>query len=208
MTMTLSSIAFTSIRVSLLVEAAFQNFAAGLILAAGVLHSAVVNLTSCSESHLQFLVQSSVACELFPLMIGETISSYDSMIGITAGFGVGLFLLNSVEAGIEFAIRVSDRRLLQKSSALQLSDMMHKKTDIPFIDIDSDLNLELLTIANGSARGKEVIQQSELLIANTLLTSLITHRVVQATIRQPILMEENGRRSLLRRFSLTIGRTC
>lgn len=35
-TMTLSSIAFTSIRVSLLVEAAFQNFAAGLILAAGV----------------------------------------------------------------------------------------------------------------------------------------------------------------------------
>lgn len=88
-------------------------------------------------------------------MIGDTISSADSMIGITAGFGIGLFLLRSVEAGIEYAIRVSDRRQLQKSSvALKISDMIHKKTDIPFNDIDFELNLELSTIANGDSRGE------------------------------------------------------
>lgn len=158
-----------------------------------------------ARNHIRNLMQSSVACELFPLMIGETISSFDSMIGITAGFGIGLFLLNSVEAGIEFAIRVSDRKLSQKSSALQLSDIIHKKTDIPFIDIDSELNLELLTIANGDARGAEMTKLRGLPTASIPLTSFLIHRFVQAAIRQPYLLEENGRRNLLRRFSRMKG---
>ena len=66
-------------------EAGFQNFAAGLIIAA-------------------------VAEELFPLMVEG--SSSDSMIGITVGFVVGLAVLNGIEAFIEhmeaFAERFSE----------------------------------------------------------------------------------------------------
>lgn len=73
--MLLSSLAFTSFEVNKYVEATFQNFAAGLILAA-------------------------VAAELFPLMITE-VSPQQTFIGVTVGFIVGLGVLNGLEVVIE-----------------------------------------------------------------------------------------------------------
>jgi hypothetical protein len=81
--MTLASILLSSITVHSLVEASVQNFAAGLILAA-------------------------VAAELFPLMIGENVTTTDSMIGVTVGFAVGLTILNSVETIVGYVISFVD----------------------------------------------------------------------------------------------------
>lgn len=70
-----SSLALTNIEVHKYLEAAFQNFAAGLILAA-------------------------VASELFPLMI-TGVTPEQTFIGVTVGFVVGLGVLNGLEVVIE-----------------------------------------------------------------------------------------------------------
>lgn len=71
-----SSIALTNIEVHKYLEAAFQNFAAGLILAA-------------------------VASELFPLMI-TGVTDDQTWIGVTVGFVVGLGVLNGMEVVIDY----------------------------------------------------------------------------------------------------------
>lgn len=73
--MTLSSILLSNIQVSPSVEAIFQNFAGGLILAV-------------------------VAAELFPLMLEGTV--VNSMVGVTIGFIFALCLLNGLEVFIEY----------------------------------------------------------------------------------------------------------
>ena len=73
--MLLSELALTNIETNKYVEATFQNFAAGLILAA-------------------------VAAELFPLMITE-VTPEQTYIGVTVGFAVGLGLLNGLEVVID-----------------------------------------------------------------------------------------------------------
>lgn len=127
LTMSLASILLTSISVSSLTEAAFQNFAAGLILAA-------------------------VASELFPLMIGADISASNSMIGISAGFAIGLLMLNGTEAAIEFFIQVADKRkasIIGTGGPSTVSDIVRKKTDIPFDNIEENLSLELSSFYAG-----------------------------------------------------------
>lgn len=82
-------------------------------------------------------------------MIGSTIALNDSVIGITAGFAVGLIMLNGIEAAIEYCIMISDRKAafsIAASVANERSSIHRKKTDIPFDDIDGELNLELSTI--------------------------------------------------------------
>jgi hypothetical protein len=126
LTMGLASLLLTSISVSSLTEAAFQNFAAGLILAA-------------------------VASELFPLMIGSDISPSNSMIGISAGFAIGLLMLNGTEAAIEYFIQLADRRkasLIGAGPSLS-SVIVRKKTDIQFNDIEENLSLELSSFYAG-----------------------------------------------------------
>jgi len=71
-----SELALTNIEVNKYVEATFQNFAAGLILAA-------------------------VAAELFPLMITE-VTPEQTFIGVTVGFAVALGILNGLEVIIEY----------------------------------------------------------------------------------------------------------
>jgi len=82
--MMIASWILAKFEVSLIVEAGFQNFVAGLILA----HS------------LTEICPSLVAAELFPLMLEE--SKTDSMVGITIGFVVGLALLHGLEGLIEY----------------------------------------------------------------------------------------------------------
>lgn len=123
LTMGLASLLLTSVSVSALTEAAFQNFAAGLILAA-------------------------VASELFPLMIGSDISPSNSMIGISAGFAIGLLMLNGTEAAIDYLIQLADKRkasLIGAGPSLS-SVIVRKKTDIQFNDIEENLSLELSSL--------------------------------------------------------------
>lgn len=82
--MILTSMLLSSIEVSPMIEAGFQNFAAGLIIAA-------------------------VAEELFPLMLDGTPS--ESMIGITVGFVVGLGILHGVEAFVGYIEDAADKLL-------------------------------------------------------------------------------------------------
>ena len=71
--MLLASFALMNLKVQPLVEACFQNFCAGLILAA-------------------------VAMELFPLMApSELISPFSSIIGTSAGFTLGILMINGVD---------------------------------------------------------------------------------------------------------------
>lgn len=74
--MLLASYILYTYEVHALVEATFQNFAAGLIVAA-------------------------VAAELFPLMLHD-VSPANSMIGMTCGFVVGLGLIYGLEALVEY----------------------------------------------------------------------------------------------------------
>ena len=107
--MTIASVLLSSISVYGLVEASFQNFATGLILAA-------------------------VASELFPLMVGEGVSQASSMIGITVGFFVGLVILNRVETCVEYTGKEPQVGSTHSASERRLSSSNagHKKSDIPF----------------------------------------------------------------------------
>lgn len=75
-TMSLASLVFSNVEVSSKVEAFFQNFAGGLILAA-------------------------VAAELFPLMLQDTNSS-DCYIGVTCGFGLGILVIYGIDYIVGF----------------------------------------------------------------------------------------------------------
>eukprot|EP00595_Chromulina_sp_UTEXLB2642_P002390 CAMPEP_0196767874 /NCGR_PEP_ID=MMETSP1095-20130614/42065_1 /TAXON_ID=96789 ORGANISM="Chromulina nebulosa, Strain UTEXLB2642" /NCGR_SAMPLE_ID=MMETSP1095 /ASSEMBLY_ACC=CAM_ASM_000446 /LENGTH=545 /DNA_ID=CAMNT_0042136649 /DNA_START=42 /DNA_END=1683 /DNA_ORIENTATION=- len=104
--MTLSSMLLSSIKVSSHIEAGIQNFAAGLIIAA-------------------------VAAELFPLMLEA--SQTESMIGITVGFVVGLSTLNGLEAIIEKIEEIGDSSS-QSSSIHSVKNELHKDQILTYPD--------------------------------------------------------------------------
>jgi zinc transporter ZupT len=150
--MTLASILLSSITVHSLVEASVQNFAAGLILSA-------------------------VAAELFPLMIGEDVTTTDSMIGVTVGFAVGLTILNSVETIVGYVISFVEKAPEEgsmHSQSRRLSAAERKKTDIPFNEVDEpELTMELKAIKkarkprsgsgsdNGLLKGDDIEDEGE-----------------------------------------------
>ena len=107
--MLIASILLTNISVSKSVEATFQNFAAGLILAA-------------------------VASELFPLMLTENVSPFDTWVGVSVGFVVGLVTLNGLESFIEYMIDHSNVGMNKLESHLQTSESPKEITGIDTIE--------------------------------------------------------------------------
>ena len=86
-------------------------------------------------------------------MLGPSVSSSDSMIGITVGFTIGLLILHGIESFIEKCINLTETFITVPSTADTVSipitkspETPRKKTDILFNDTSKELNLELLSI--------------------------------------------------------------
>ena len=92
--MALSSLILTNIEVGEVVEALFQYFSAGLILAAGKI--AVLDYMMYFAGDSISLVKYEVAAELFPLMI-IGVTEEETWTGVPIGFTCGLFLVFGLE---------------------------------------------------------------------------------------------------------------
>lgn len=86
-------------------------------------------------------------------MLGSIVSPTESMIGITVGFIIGLLILHGIETAIEFCINLFEAKSTRSNTlgsidlkGIKASDGHRKKTDIPFDDIGTELNLELVEI--------------------------------------------------------------
>lgn len=93
--MSLSSFALYNLEVPSVVEASCQNFAAGLILAAGV-----CDVFNNSRPIANIFIPLIVAAELFPLMVENTTDS-DTWIGVTVGFAFGLLVVFGLESVVD-----------------------------------------------------------------------------------------------------------
>ena len=129
--MGIASFFLSNFTISGIVEACFQNLAAGLILAA-------------------------VAAEFFPLLQDDKLPPHDQMIGITVGFIIGLVILNGTEPAVDALIVYLSRGKERIKSIARsehhgvdepptnVSVGQRKKTDIPFHDIEQQaLSTEL-----------------------------------------------------------------
>ena len=129
--MGIASFFLSHVTISGIVEACFQNLAAGLILAA-------------------------VAAELFPLLQDDKIPPQDQMVGITIGFVVGLVILNGTEPAVEACIAAlsrkpgrrategSEHNVVDPPANINTTVGQRKKSDIPFDDIEEQaLSTEL-----------------------------------------------------------------
>ena len=151
--MGVASFFLSQVTVSGVVEACFQNFAAGLILAA-------------------------VAAELFPLLLASDVPAFQSIVGITVGFAIGFLVLNATEWFVEKCIDILNR-LNRRDSLMSIIQSLfqprapvvteqsvgidiqqvpdtsatRKKTDISFHDIEEkglSCELRLMRMRSGS----------------------------------------------------------
>ena len=144
--MVVASYFLTKVEIPAIVEACFQNLAAGLILAA-------------------------VGAELFPLLMQPMVSTMPATMGITVGFFIGILLMNGTEVVVEKAIATFEARSKGEHAAVASHDpaavgvsapgdqsppqtsMQRKKTDIPFDDIEeAALTIELKSMRVGSSQ--------------------------------------------------------
>ena len=153
--MLVASYFLTKIQIAPIVEACFQNLAAGLILAA-------------------------VGAELFPLLMQPVVSTMPATVGITVGFVVGIVLMNGTEVVVDKAVGALEGRPSRGEHAPVAhhetggggggggaaaasppvdqsppqTSTQRKKTDIPFDDIEeAALSMELKAMRVGNGKG-------------------------------------------------------
>lgn len=153
--MSLASYFLCNLTVSILVEACFQNMAAGIIFAA-------------------------IGAELFPLLKTQSVSSNDAIAGITVGFLVGVTVLNGtksyVDAFVMYLNRRSDTGGNDTGNNHAATERIHsdaqdpdepnsaqrKKTDIPFHDIEEQaLSTELrcMRVRGGGLSERDLLSE-------------------------------------------------
>jgi len=147
--MILVSALLSTLKVHPRIEAVFQNFAGGLILGA-------------------------VASELFPLILGA--DKRDGWIGMTAGFGFALILLNGIDSFVELLFKLASKSNCRKTTPTSNTNYEELEDDVKKKEISkvvTETGEELSDVASHDDRPweQEDLQQAEAAI------SLPNHRM-------------------------------
>ena len=125
--MVMASFFLSHVTVSGVMEACFQNFAAGLILAA-------------------------VAAELFPLLLANDVSTTQSVVGITVGFAIGLMVLNATEWFVGKFIDVLNRLNRRDSLVSIIQSLFQPRA--PVVS-EQSVGVDIVTVPDTSATRKK-----------------------------------------------------
>ena len=125
--MGVASYFLSHVTVSGVVEACFQNFAAGLILAA-------------------------VAAELFPLLLTNDVSTGQSIGGITVGFAIGLLILNATEWFVDKFIDILNRLNRQDSLISIIQSLFQPR---PPVVSEQSVGIDIQQVPDTSANRKK-----------------------------------------------------